>query len=150
MADTECPYCGSGDDCPHLLAVFDITFGECNGGHCFNKIPEVTEAVEEAFRKALSAENLEDVSWGNYYLDETWQTALTEYSGEPKDLLIDQGTLLGLFAELLEENGATLYDTYFEGGPGMSSALQILYAEDPKAVYANAEGQLRDSLAPIS
>lgn len=48
-----CPYCGSLDDCQHLLAVVDETFGECLGGYAFDRYFEFREMVEGTLRKLL-------------------------------------------------------------------------------------------------
>lgn len=144
--DVTCPYCGNDDDCPHLLAVFDMTFGECNGGLAFDSIPKFLDMTEEAFNKALSAEDRDDVAWDNYWLDEAWQSARSDQSDSGDSPLINSACLFGVLIEIFEEHGAISLDNDFEGGPGMSSACQIAYAEDPAAVLTITEGELRKVL----
>ena len=70
-----CPYCGSAEDCPHLLAVLDKTFSTCDGGYCYERFDDLTGAVVAGFRNVLQKRG--DVGrkkqWNDYYVQDLWE-----------------------------------------------------------------------------
>ena len=72
------------------------------------------------------------------WLNDLYEGALTDYSPGDDYVVISPSTLLQLIVELLFEAGATPHagSVVVEGGPGMSSSMEILYAKNPAEVFA--------------
>lgn len=151
-----CPYCGSAEDCPHLLAVLDMTFSTCEGGYCYERFDELKEPVERAFKERLLSTGTRPPrqQWKDNYVQELWTEVLEQ--GLPEDIEDDLDlpglALFELIIEVLEAaDGYRIYGSLVtEGGPGMSSAMELFYAEDPKVVFEKAVEELDRRLSDVT
>lgn len=147
-----CMFCGAGDDCPHLVAVIDRTFAECNGGVLYDAIDDL--------REVLSSKILEKLKAGERFRSESSDDEISAIANEakenyladyPDDVYIDENMFLAWLTEQLIDCGADEPPGYIveEGGPGQSSALTLLYAEEPKMVMQSVERALSDAVANL-
>ncbi|MDP9350559.1 MAG: hypothetical protein M3P51_03325 [Chloroflexota bacterium] len=145
--DVECPFCGSGEDCEHLLAVLDMTFHECRGGSVMTHLDTLRNQIQSAFAERLRTQAAPVESWKWDHLGELWDYSEDAYqsSGEVE---IEEAAFLGLVVELLEQSGGEEYpgSVIDEGGPGFTSSMIVMYAADPAAVVGKASGVLRSRL----
>ena len=153
-----CPHCSKEDDCPHLLAVIDLTFSECLGGYaCSHGLGELEGLIEEAFQKHIKAGTTPLKVIGDENLHQMWVYAgeyLEATHGDEDDdylpeIEIDNDALLRLAVELLfdaggEERSEIVDD---EGIPGQASSMTIIYAREPKMVIDKAIENLTKILA---
>ena len=139
-----CPFCGSPDDCDHLLALIDQTFSECDGGYAFERYHEFRTRIEAAFIRSLREGGHKQRSRRKDELSELWQYARTAYSPGYEDVELDQYVLTRLIIELLEAAGGVRYSGPIDsgGGPGYSSALALFHARNPQAVFEAAVANL--------
>lgn len=147
-----CPYCGSAEDCPHLLAVLDKTFSTCDGGYCYERFEELTGTVEEAFKDVLRQRGRRrKKQWNDYYLQDLWEKLLAE--GIPDDvedgLVLPARALIELIVDVLEVAGGDRCggSLVSESGAFCSSAIELLYAEEPEKVFSEAVSMLERRLA---
>lgn len=147
-----CPYCNSAEDCPHLLAVLDKSFSTCEGGYCYERFNKLSDSVERAFKDRLQlTRKPAKRQWKDYYLQELWEQVLK--AGIPEDveedLVLPGSAVINLIVDVLDVAGG--YQVYgslvSEGGAFCSSAMELFYAEDPKAVFEAAAGELERRLA---
>lgn len=138
----KCMFCGSTDDCEHLLAILDRSFNECCGGYLLNYYYQFQYIVEKAFSDIeKNCPNLKP-SWDNYFISELWNKKMHDMPLSNYPVSVDEYILSRLIKELLTECGGYEYMGPIAGEnediPGFSSALTIIYAENPKSVYENA------------
>lgn len=153
--EPSCVFCDSKDSCPHLVAVIDRTFAQCSGGKIYNALGEFRDIVKEiAFIQSSSAE-FSGLALIDSGLGEMVRDALERRDPDDADeVFIDEGAFLDWIVGELMDAGAEEPDGYFveEGGPGQSSALTLLYAEDPSDVIgrlASRLNQARRLFAPV-
>jgi hypothetical protein len=140
-----CPICSSDESCSHRVAVLDHTFLECTDGALFDRTSEFSELIESRFAEFIEIEaSPKDISGE---IEAMWKYAKECFDPASKNIEIDSDALYRLMNELLEEAGATSIQAISEGGPGMSSSLSILYAEDPEKVIQEATSRLSAILA---
>jgi hypothetical protein len=141
--EPRCVICGSLDDCEHLVACIDRTFGECEGGALYYRDGEFWSKIEMAFIVALKS-GIEK-KWHRGELEELWDYARNENDVEEKYVGLDKFAFIRLLVELLEDAGAIRRPGAWvtDGGPGMSSSYSLLYAEKPNAVIGEALKGLR-------
>ena len=147
--DVLCPICATSEywECGHLVAGFDKTFCECFGGEIFDRQHEFKVLVEEAFLPHLRAGTSPALSASG--LKELWQTAeLQSFEDEPC-VALDGYVFQQVLIETLRASGAikpegSLIDP---GGPGMTSAVSLLFSEDPQDCLETAMASLRVHLA---
>jgi hypothetical protein len=154
--EPSCPYCSSAEDCPHLFAVLDKTFSTCEGGYCYERFEELTETVERAFKERLlsAGKRPSKEQWKDYYVQDLWTDVLEQ--GLPEDIEDDLAlpgpALFELLIDVLDAAGG--YQVYgslvSESGAFCSSAMELFYAEDPKAVFEAAARELERRLADIA
>jgi hypothetical protein len=143
----ECPFCGSEDDCPHLLAVLDRSFNECNGGYAYSRFHEFAERITETFERELKAGRKARKPEEDGLVAELWEYAVEAYP-ESKEVELDDDVLFNLVAELFDDAGGEEYpgSIIVEGGPGYTSALTVFHAEDPARVFERALSGLQQRL----
>ena len=131
-----CPICDNPDygDCGHLVAIYDLTFLECNGGEIYHREGHITCVIEKVFVSHL--QNGSEPSLQNATLAELWESTKSSVEPDEDDANLDRHTLQTFLIELLEDSGAeqapgALMDP---GGPGMTSSITLLFAEQPSEV----------------
>jgi hypothetical protein len=145
-----CPFCGAEDfqDCGHLVAVFDLTFDECEGGAFCEVGDEFRSALESAFQKRHVAGK--HGSFADSQIEELWTKTEVEDDGEGGVYFLPwMPSLLRFYEELLDEAGAISSgsDIVFNGPPGMSSNYVVLSALEPAKIVSTAK---RDFLSRLS
>ena len=141
-----CPYCGAVDSCSHLVVVFDKTFCECMGGIFFERSSEFEDIVETKVKSCLMASDEFAPTWNDVDLDELWDMCQDDQDllvrrddpASMDEVSIEPGPIVSLAISCLEEAGArpNSVNLVSDGGPGQSSAYEILYAEDPQLVIS--------------
>ena len=144
----ECPFCGSPGECQvHLVGCFDMTFGECNNGALWSQISSFEEAISKAFAAAFSKHTI--AKWANTDIQNLWDQSFAGF--DPDDALpyletrpffdLLRSTLIG--AGAIEYRGPLIEDT----GPGLSSLIRMLFAEDPDEAVNRAYTDICRALA---
>ncbi|WBQ13034.1 hypothetical protein L2D00_14460 [Hyphomonadaceae bacterium BL14] len=144
-----CLICDADDywNCGHLVASFDQSFCDCYGGEAHDHLSDFSSTIEEAFLTHLR--NGGEPSFNNATIDALWEGA--RRNSEPDEDFVDLDGYIfqRLLIELLEGAGAqqppgSLIDP---GGPGMTSSMSLLFAEEPPKVVAVALQGLSDELS---
>jgi hypothetical protein len=138
--EPNCPVCKSPQygDCGHLVADLDRTFYECLGGALYEQIAEFSELVETAFQAHMSANT--EPRFEKWHLGDLWHAARESFDPDDDCVVLD-GAIFQLFImNLLEDHGAFQSQEYLIelGGPETSSAISLLFAEDPDKVIVHA------------
>lgn len=144
-----CPYCGTVDDCAHLVAAIDRTFGEVLGGHFFDHSKAFSDTIERTFLEALRSGKKRASPKSDLDLAELWEGAAGEYANPDDGVWLDSLVLTRFERSLLMETDAlepigdpVTPDTF----PGQSSALALFYSENPTATVEQVFALLEDRL----
>lgn len=146
--EPSCIFCDSKDDCPHLVAVIDRTFAECTGGALYEAIDNLREILSDKILATLSAAKDFDSGTVDDDIAAIAQQARDNHDSEyPDDIYIDEHRFLAWLTEALINAGAEEPSGHIveEGGPGLSSALTLLYASDPRLMIETVEKTLRSA-----
>ncbi len=139
-----CPICGAAEywDCGHLVAEFDRTFCECLGGKIHNREGEFSSTIEAVFLSHLQNGSEPDFKYQE--LSELWEEAKKTHEPGEDYADLDGYILQRLMIELLEEAGAIEPPGYLmdPGGPGMTSSMSLLFAENPSLVVEQAHKRI--------
>jgi hypothetical protein len=146
--DIPCPWCEAVGDCPHRLALIDLTFGQCDGGYAFDRWSEALTAVEDGLRFILKNRRISKAKQLSWTLRNMLTYAREDFDRKSDWISIDGSAFTRLMVESLTEAGGQEYEGSIvdEGGPGASSAMALLHAEDPKAVFEAALTDLSEVL----
>lgn len=146
--EIQCVYCGSPDDCAHLLAVIDKTFVECSGGWAYDRYGEFQRTIEKVFLASLLKGSDEQPVWEDPELVELWTGAVADYSADDEYVSLDGSVLNRLIIELFNEAGGDEYPGPIDdgGGPGFASAITLFYAQNPQDVFELALSKLSEQL----
>ncbi len=139
--DVVCPVCDATEfwDCGHLVASFDLSFCECQGGLFYEHMHQFSSLIEGAF--LIHLQNGSEPSFNYDALPELWDEAKNTFEPGDEDYVDLDGDILQRFLiELLEEAGAfeapgSLMDP---GGPGMTSSMSLLFSESPSEAIRKA------------
>jgi hypothetical protein len=144
-----CPICTAAEywDCGHLVGSFDRSFCECQGGAIYNRVGRFSSIIETAFLSHLRRGSEPDLKFCDAF-PELWDAARNNYEPGEEYLDLDGYIVQRVLIELLEEAGAyeapgSLMDP---GGPGMSSSMSLLFADDPSKVVDQALQRLSSGL----
>jgi hypothetical protein len=142
--DILCPVCDAPEywECGHLVADIDRTFAECKGGVLFNQMGMFSNVIKEAFLRLLKADD--EPVFKSVNLEELWHSTQQNFEPKDDDVILDTDIFLRFLIEILEEAGANdLAGSIIEsGGPGMTSAVSLLFDDEPKVVVRNAHKAL--------
>ena len=135
--EIRCPYCRAAGECPHLLAVLDMTFNSCTAGYACRRFPDFERMARNTFMELLPNGATEEHSWIDGELAELWKYAQEAYSPSDQDAFLDSGIITRLIVNLFNGAGGEEYTNLIdgEGGPGCSSAITLFYAEHPVEVF---------------
>jgi len=144
-----CPICDAEEynDCGHLVATFDLTFGECEGGEFYAVQHECLSALESAFQKRHA--NEASGPFADEMIEDIWTKVYFEDDGEGGLYChLPMADVLRLFECFLDEAGAFSAgsDIAHNGPPGMSSSYMLLSAPEPAKVVSAAKQALLNSL----
>ena len=136
-----CPVCDGKEfwDCGHMVASFDLTFGECQGGMFYDHERRFSSIIEDVFIRTLRTGSRPQFS--SETLSELWNEAKSNHEPDEEDYVdLDGDILQRVFIELLEEADAfepsgSLTDP---GGPGMTSSISLLFADNTSEVISKA------------
>ena len=138
--EVACPICGALEywDCGHLVASLDRSFCECQGGELYDRMSEFSSILESAFLPHLKQGSAPDIK--GLDLEELWKVARQNFDPNYDDVDLDGFIFQRVVIELLREAGAyylpgSLMDP---GGPGMTSSISVLFAEEPARVIEKA------------
>lgn len=139
-----CPICDKVCECGHLVAIYDCTFHNFEGGDVYGYIAEFREIIRKGFRHLLKRGKLHP-AFTLKSLIECWDDF---QSNEPKpddeDVEIDYQIADRVILDLLRYQGAD-WDTneVASSGPGASSSEDFLFANDTIKVIKSALARLR-------
>jgi hypothetical protein len=143
---SECPMCGSNDECHHLFACIDRTFGEWQGGYAYDRSDDFAAAVRETFERRLRSGVGTHPNWADDDLRQLWEYA-EEHNVEGEAIEVDNDALIRLLGEIFVEAGAVEIDAVWgDDMPGYTSAVSSFYAEDPAAVFDQSLRRLKERL----
>ena len=149
-----CPFCGSSDECHHLLALIDQTFSECSGGYLCDRYHIFRELINTAFVRLLRKGGSKQHLRRSDELSELWRYARAAYSPGDEDVALDEYVLTRLIIELLTAAGGVRYRPIeSDGASGYCSAWALFHANNPQAVFEAALADLNlrlDNIFPIS
>jgi hypothetical protein len=146
--ESECPYCGSDDDCPHLFTCIDKSFGEWQGGYAYDRSDEFSATVLKTFEERRRTGAGPHPAWAANELGEIWDFAVEQYK-EGEMMWVNDGPLLRLLCEIFQDAGAHEIEAVWgEDRPGYTSAVTIFYAKDPAAVFDESLRRLNQLLDP--
>ncbi len=153
-----CVFCGSIDECPHLVAVIDRTWGECVGGPLYNIIGKLRNVLTDGIDRCLQAAYanpkncsipefvefvvLEDLSPMDFNVDDADAEFPPEYS-------VNTDAFFEWLIDALCAAGAEQYPGDIEefGPGGESLVIERLYALEPKLVFERTEKMLMEKFA---
>ena len=145
--EPKCLICGSLEECEHLVASIDHTFSEIYGSALEDRDSDFRSEIEGVFLKQLKTGT--KMQWQNADIEQMWQQACEDYTAETEDLMLDGYAFYRFLAELLVGAGADKHpgSVIDPGGPGMTSSVSLLYAENPSAVVDKALKTLQAMLS---
>lgn len=139
-----CPFCEAEGNCPHLLLEYDRSFNSCENGVACSFFDEATEMILGAFNEARQSGGFP--KWKDMYVSELWdqfQSELAEY-GEAE---LASGAFGDLMEDVLfEAGGLPIVGVPCEDVPGLSSAMLIMYEQDPQEIVTEARAAIRKRL----
>jgi hypothetical protein len=145
-----CPICHADEHCNHLVADIDRTFLECHEGEFHEWEDNFRSEIQNTF-----IENMERAAkpvWKLDEISELWRNSLSSYDRDENYVDLDGYVYYRLVVEMLENAGAIDHagQVIDESGPGMTSAVTLLYAHNPKMVVGSALKALQSSLKDLS
>ena len=150
--EPSCTVCGSKDYCPHQVAVIDRTFADCVGGVLYETIDKLRETLSVGISAKIKASQNVGVESSDDYIASIVREAVEDYDPEyPDDIYIDENIFLAWLIEALIDAGAERHPGAIveEGGPGQSSSLTLLYANDPKSLVCDVTKVLEDAITQL-
>ncbi len=146
----KCPICNAKEQCSHLVANIDRTFLHCYAG--------VFYELESDFRSEIGSTFIEKIkgaaesAWILDDLNDLWRESLDNYDREEDFIMLDGDVFYRLVIDMLLDAGAIDHPGLVidEGGPGMTSAVSLLFAHDPKEVVESAMIALQASLKDLA
>lgn len=131
-----CPYCGSTEECSHLVALMDRSFLSIESGYLYDSLDEVIGPIAKGIRTILErSDDPAKADWDR--LDDLVAEATSRYdpdeTQEHDDYadLVDYDILFDVIEEYFIDHGGVEYYT-IEGPPGFTSAYYAIYAEEPE------------------
>lgn len=148
--EVRCVICGSDEPCRHIVADIDRTYCEVHHGALYERDDEFRSKIEDDFLRHIKAGT--SPTWRREHLNELWKTGKDEYDAEWEHVPLDGLVFYPFVIELLEEAGAIDFPGSIvdPGGPGMTSAVSLLYAEEPTEVVNLALEKLGTALTQVS
>jgi hypothetical protein len=145
----KCPECGADTDseCPHVLAIIDVTFGACEGGAAFHYWDTYSSRVKSAFKTYLASSVTP--KWKHFEVENVWDNL--EVPEDLEDLCLPFTAFADLIVAVLEAAGGYEHhgNVMSESGGRCQSAMRILYAEKPKQVCKKSVTVLEQRLAKV-
>lgn len=139
-AKVVCPICRSENisDCGHMVGSFDRTFCDCYGGAVVDHLFDFRLIIEATFLSHIK-EGVEP-SLKNTTIKELWESVNPNSDLDEDGLDLDGYVLQRLVIELLKDAGAhePPGSLIVPGGPGMTSSMTELFAEEPSQVVDRA------------
>lgn len=142
-----CIFCNSNADCEHLVAIIDKTFSICNGGAIYEHIYNLKEFLSEIIAGLKETTGLISEHELGLHFPPIYQAAVDSFNSKYPDYFhIDSGKFVKWLIAALIDAGAEESPGHFveEGGPGQSSALCYLYAQNSKVVVESVINTLND------
>lgn len=149
----KCVICGSEEywECGHLVAEFDLSFNQCNGGSFCNRAEEFAELIESAFIEFIKKGIEPNFGKSNDAQQwcELWKHAKKDFDDVEDYIYIDGDISAQIFIEMLENCGASSLGGMLleDGGPGMTSVVKLLFEDEPESAVNLALAELTDILS---
>lgn len=139
-----CPICDKLCECGHIVAIYDDSYHNFEGGDVYGYIGEFREIIRKGFRHLLKRGKLHP-AFTLQSLTECWEE-FQSYEPRPDDeeVEIDDRLANRVILNLLRYEGAD-WDTneVASSGPGASSSEDFLFANDPIKVIKSAIARLK-------
>jgi hypothetical protein len=138
-----CPICGTKNyqECGHLMASFDRTFGDCEGGEFYETQASFRDAMSSAFETRRNSTTAG--AFADKRIDALWPLAEFEVENDDGYYWVPFAPELTVFfIEILEQAGAVSAGSdivHYGGLPGTSSAYTELFAPVPSVVISKTE-----------
>jgi hypothetical protein len=144
--EPKCMFCDSEEGCDHFVACIDRTFNECSSGALYDRDWEFSSEIKTEFLRLLKSGR--EKKWDDSSIEDLWGEAKANFDAETEDVILEGIYFYRLLIELLEDAGAIDHPGSIvdEGGPGMSSAYTLLFADNPKSVVDDALKNLKKIL----
>ena len=145
--EPRCLLCGSSDGCEHIVADIDLTFNDCCSGALYNRLFEFRSLIHDRFLAILKERN--PPAWQNDNLAELWRRAKEDYDGNDDAFQLDGYLFYSILIGLLIGAGAIEHPGSIVdyGGPGMTSSVSLLFADEPEIVVDQALEKLKQIFA---
>lgn len=144
-----CPFCGACEDCDHLLAHIDVTFGTCSGGHAFDRCGNFDGELEASFSELYDAGKRSGLDWGDLEHEEAlaaqWEEYLDDRSVGEATYCSTSQIELALISDYTSLD-VSVVSEIVDGAPGMTSEIISVYAEDPEKEFNSAVSYVPDLL----
>lgn len=146
----ECVICNAEKywECGHLVASFDLSFNECRGGSFCNRIREFSNLIEKSFIGFIKNDIKPsfEKSVDTYKWEELFKYCKESYEGDGSSIDLDDDMLKQIYIELLEEAGAFNIGVIDDGGPRMTSVIELLFEDQPEKTVDKAFASLTNIL----
>ena len=137
-------------ECGHLVACFDLSFNECRSGSFCKRIDDFSSLIENSFIEFIKngIEPNFDKSIDDYKWNELWTYFKESYDGDLSSVVLDDDILKQIYIDILEDCGAFNFGgTLIEDdGPGMTSAIKLLFEDEPEKIVDQAFSSLSKTL----
>lgn len=153
--EPSCPICGLPEEewqeCKHLVAVIDLTFGDCYGGELFDRDGEFRQTIENSLLAHLGKGSIPGIR--HRYLEAAWKWVqencdpTENHDPDGEYFNFNEYGFWSFLVEVLEEAGAeSLPGSWTDGIPLATSIYAMLFAEAPAKVIEAALRRLRENL----
>ncbi|MBT4966313.1 MAG: hypothetical protein HOM79_08835 [Alphaproteobacteria bacterium] len=141
-----CPICGADEECGHHLADIDRTFLECLGGVFREKEQEFKDVIEEKFISKIGSGD--PSIWSSGDIQELWTGSKDSYDEGENFIDLDGYIFYRIIVDFLLKNGAVEPEgsVVDQSGPGMTSTVSLLYADNPVEICDKSLDDLTKSL----
>ena len=139
-----CPICDKVCECGHIVAIYDDSYQNFEGGDVYEKLGEFKEIIQVGFRQ-LMKKGTPNPKFTLRSLSECWHEFQSR-DPKPDDELIELNHALTnkVILNLLRYHGADWgTDEIVDSGPGFSSSESFLFANDTFKEIKNSIARLK-------
>ena len=144
--EAKCPVCDSETGCEHLVAVIDFQFCDIQAGALSDSEEPLDACIRAAFQAAHEAHPRKPAFYRSKRMCALYRVSEVEQKGEVCQVSIPPSQISRLVVDLLREAGAVGSIRELNQGPGWSTEVAELHAEDPVAVIERCRQLLRAEL----
>ena len=139
-----CPICERVCECGHLVAIYDVSYDNFEGGDVYEYISQFEEIISEGFRHFMKKGKL-NPAFTLRSLKECWDDFQScDPKPDDEEINYDPNLTNQVILDLLRYHGADWStNEVANSGPGFSSSEDFLFANDPIKVIKSAMARLK-------